>query len=166
MDSRHNRENWHQPMQIQLSEKRNFFFQFFPAFLKSTWNSEHFENKDGPHSFQISEINDSERCGYIISKRPCFRTLFDRQRLKVSQTLLKPAWQQFYLIFHNSERNGAWKHLSESYLKSPNWLLTHWLPMTSIFVIKGTTDSNQLKCIYLKNEKSFLDISAGYLKST
>ena len=38
--------------------------------------------------------------------------------------------------------------------------------MTSIFAIKGTTDSNQLKCIYLKNEKSFLDISAGYLKST
>lgn len=99
MDSRHNRENWHQPMQIQLSEKRNFFFQFFPAFLKSTWNSEHFENKDGPHSFQISEINDSERCGYIISKRPCFRTLFDRQRLKVSQTLLKLAREQFFHIF-------------------------------------------------------------------
>ena len=57
-----NRENLLQPIQIQLSKKRQIFSDFFTAFLKSTFDFEHFENKDDPHSLCISEIIDWERC--------------------------------------------------------------------------------------------------------
>ena len=44
------RENLTQPIQILLSQKKKTFSQFFIAFLKSTLNYEHFEQKDDPHS--------------------------------------------------------------------------------------------------------------------
>ena len=35
-----------------------------------------------------------------LSKKRCFRTPFDSQHFKGSQTLVKLAWEQFYHIFH------------------------------------------------------------------
>ena len=58
-----NRENLLQPIQIQLSKKRQIFSDFFTAFLKCTFDFDHFENKDDPHSLCISEIVEWERCG-------------------------------------------------------------------------------------------------------
>ena len=55
-----NRDNLTIPIQMQLSEKQKTFSQFFAAFLKFTLNFEHFEKKDDPHRFCISEITDSE----------------------------------------------------------------------------------------------------------
>ena len=55
-----NRDNLTIPIQMQLSQKQKTFSQFFAAFLKSTLNFEHFEKKDDPHRFCISEITDSE----------------------------------------------------------------------------------------------------------
>ena len=46
-----------------LENKR--LFGFFIAFLKSAWNSEHFEKKDEYPSLIISEIMDCERGGYL-----------------------------------------------------------------------------------------------------
>ena len=54
------RDNLTIPIQMQLSQKQKTFSQFFAAFLKSTLNFEHFEKKDDPHRFCISEITDSE----------------------------------------------------------------------------------------------------------
>ena len=45
---------------MQLSQKQKTFSQFLAAFLKSRLNFKHFEKKDNPHSFCISEITDSE----------------------------------------------------------------------------------------------------------
>ena len=39
------RDNLTQPIQILLSQKQKTFSQFFPAFLKSTLNFEHFQKK-------------------------------------------------------------------------------------------------------------------------
>ena len=47
-------------VQIQLSEKEKTYSQFFAAFLKLRLSFEHFEKKDDPRSFSISEITDSE----------------------------------------------------------------------------------------------------------
>ena len=55
-----NRDNLTISIQMQLSQKQKTFSQFFAAFLKSTLNFEHFEKKDDPHRFCISEITDSE----------------------------------------------------------------------------------------------------------
>ena len=54
------RNNLTVPIQIQLSKKQKKISKFFAAFLKSKLDFEHFEKKDDPHSFCISEITDSE----------------------------------------------------------------------------------------------------------
>ena len=55
--SRHILMQW---MQMHSSEKENTFSQFFCAFFESTSNFEHFQRKNDPHSFCISEITDTE----------------------------------------------------------------------------------------------------------
>ena len=58
-----NRESLLQPIQMPLSKKQKYFSKFFPPFLKSSSNLEHFKTKDDPHSLCISEIKDSEKRG-------------------------------------------------------------------------------------------------------
>ena len=43
-------ENLPLPIQMQLSEKRKTFSEFFVPFLASTSNFEHFQRKDDRHS--------------------------------------------------------------------------------------------------------------------
>ena len=43
-------KNLQSPIQLQLSEKRKTFPEFFVPFLESTSNFQHFENKDAAHS--------------------------------------------------------------------------------------------------------------------
>ena len=42
-------ENLQLPIQMQLSEKRKTFSEFFVPFLESTSNFKHFERKDNRH---------------------------------------------------------------------------------------------------------------------
>ena len=52
-------------VQTPLSLKQKTFSGFFIAFLKSTWNGEHFQKKGESSSLSISEIIDSKRGGYL-----------------------------------------------------------------------------------------------------
>ena len=45
-----NRENFTQPIQIQLSQKQKTFSEFYFAFLKSILNFKDLPTKDDPHS--------------------------------------------------------------------------------------------------------------------
>ena len=45
-----NRDNLTQTIQIQLSQKRKTFFEFFLAFLESILNFKHSPKKDDPRS--------------------------------------------------------------------------------------------------------------------
>ena len=54
-----------QQVQTPLSLKQKTFSGFFIAFLKATWNGEHFEIKGESSSLSISEIIDSKRGGYL-----------------------------------------------------------------------------------------------------
>ena len=56
-----NRDNLTQPIQMQLPQKQKTFWKFFSAFLKSSLNFAHFQEKDDTHSRGISEIRDSEK---------------------------------------------------------------------------------------------------------
>ena len=46
---------------MQLSRKQKTLSDFFSAFLKSSWNFEHFLKKDDPHCWYIPEITDPEK---------------------------------------------------------------------------------------------------------
>ena len=45
------------------------------------------------------------------SKKRCFRTNFDSEHVRASQTLEKSPWERFYHVFHHSERSGFGKCL-------------------------------------------------------
>ena len=51
-------------IQMQLSEKRKYFIEFFVPFLESTSNLKHFERKDDCHRLYISEIRDCENLAH------------------------------------------------------------------------------------------------------
>ena len=63
--SRRNMETLTQQVQTPLSLKQKTFSGFVIAFLKSTWNGEHFQKKGEFSSLSISEIIDSKRGGYL-----------------------------------------------------------------------------------------------------
>ena len=56
-----NRDNLTQPIQMQFSQKKQTFSDFFSAFLKPSLNLEDFSKKDDPHWRCISEITDPEK---------------------------------------------------------------------------------------------------------
>ena len=63
--SRRKMQTLTQQVQTPLSLKQKTFSRFFIAFLKSTWNGEHFQKKGESSTLSISEIVDSKRGGYL-----------------------------------------------------------------------------------------------------
>ena len=58
-------QNFPQQFQTPLSKEQKIFSGFFSAFLKGTWNLEHFQKKEEYSSLIISEIIYAERRGYL-----------------------------------------------------------------------------------------------------
>ena len=52
-----------QQVQTPLCLKQSTFSGFFIAFMKSTWNGEHFQKKGESSSLSIADIIDSKRGG-------------------------------------------------------------------------------------------------------
>ena len=56
-----NRDKLTQPIQIQLSQKQETFYEFFSKFLKCTLNFEHFQKNDDTDRRCISEITEFKK---------------------------------------------------------------------------------------------------------
>ena len=65
-----------QQVQTPLSLKQKTFSGFFIAFMKSTWNGEHFQKKRESSSFSIAEIIDSKRGGYLSAWKALLQNSF------------------------------------------------------------------------------------------
>ena len=74
--SRRNMQTFTQHIQTPLSLKQKTFSGFFIAFLKSTWNGEHFQEKGESSSLSISEIIDSKRGGYLSAWKALLQNSF------------------------------------------------------------------------------------------
>ena len=74
--SRRNMQTFTQKVQTPLSLKQKTFSGFFIAFLKSTWNGEHFEKKGESSSLSISEIIDSKIAGYLSAWKSLLQNSF------------------------------------------------------------------------------------------
>ena len=94
-----NEDNLTVPIQMQLSRKKKYFSQFFALISKSRLNFKHFEEKDGPHRFCISEITDFENVLRSMSKMSRFSGPFEKQHGKRAQALLKSASQHLDQIY-------------------------------------------------------------------
>ena len=73
--------------------------QTFIAFLRSSENFVHFEKKDQPHTLNISEVIDSEKCGYLNARKLLFQNTFKSQRIRESQRVLRSERHHFYPNF-------------------------------------------------------------------
>ena len=74
--SRRNMQTFAQPVQTSLSLKQKAFSGLFIAFLKSTWNGEHFQKKGESSSLSFSEIIDSKRGGYLSTWKALLQNSF------------------------------------------------------------------------------------------
>ena len=74
--SRRNMETFTQQVQTPLSLKQKTCSGFFIAFVKSTWNGEHFQKKGESSNLSISEIIDSKRGGYLSAWRALLQNSF------------------------------------------------------------------------------------------
>ena len=74
--SSRNMETFMQQVQTQLSLKQKAFSWSFIAFLKLTWNGEHFQKKGESSSLSISEIIDSKRGGYLSAWKALLQISF------------------------------------------------------------------------------------------
>ena len=71
-----NMETLMQQVQTPLSLKQKTFSGFLIAFLKSTWNGEHFQKKGESSSLSISEIIASKRGGYLSAWKALLQNSF------------------------------------------------------------------------------------------
>ena len=74
--SRRIMQTFTQRVQTPLSLKQKTFSAFFIAFLKSTWNGEHFQQKGESSSLSISGIIDSKRDGYLSAWKALLQKSF------------------------------------------------------------------------------------------
>ena len=71
-----NTQTFTQQVQTPLSLKQKTFSRFFIAFLKSTWNGEHFQKKGESSRLSISEIIDSKRSDYLNAWKALLQNSF------------------------------------------------------------------------------------------
>ena len=76
MYSGRNMETFMQQVQTPSSLKQKTFSGFIIAFLKSTWNGEHFQKKGESSSLSISEIIESKRSGYLSAWKALLQNSF------------------------------------------------------------------------------------------
>ena len=65
-----------QQVETPLSLKQKTFPGFFIAFMKATWNGEHFQEKGESSSLSISEIIDSKWRGYLSAWKALLQNSF------------------------------------------------------------------------------------------
>ena len=65
-----------QQVQTPLSLKQKTFSRFFIAFVKFTWNGEHFQKKGDSSSLSISEIINSKRGDYLSAWKALLQNSF------------------------------------------------------------------------------------------
>ena len=82
-----NRKNLLEAIRMQLSQKHQFFCQFFATFLIFTLNLKHFQEKMALIGFIFSKLGTTKDVVRQMSKKSRFRTLFDSHYDKGTKTL-------------------------------------------------------------------------------
>ena len=91
-----------------LKSEKSFVIVFLP-FLESPWNFRHFDDEDYFIATLSPKLQTLKELFRPLSKKHRFRTPFDSEHVKSSQTLAKGAWEQFSHIFSSLWENMIWK---------------------------------------------------------
>ena len=155
-----------QQVQTPLSLKQKTLYGFFIAFLKSTWNREHFQKKGESSSLSIFEIIDSKRGGYLSPEKPYFRTAFGYQPVNVYETLLKSARHYTYHIFRWIWDKLSWKKSALVRSKILG-LFVNTLTLEYTYSRRNMqTFTQKVQTPLSLKQKTFCGFFIGFLKST
>ena len=99
-------ENLEIPIQMQLSEKRKTFSQFFLPFLELHQFLNILKREMIVIANIFPKLETVKNLVRTLSKEQCFKTGFGSQHVKASQILAKSPWEHFYHVFHHSQ--GSW----------------------------------------------------------
>ena len=102
-------ENLQLLTQMQFSEKRKNFCEFFVPFLESPSNFKHFEKKMMVVTNIFPNWYTVKILVRLLSQKRCFRKCFDSQHLKPSPILAKSLWECFYEFFSSIWGKSIWK---------------------------------------------------------
>ena len=147
---------------LQFSLKCNYLKnkKLFLIFLCHLWNLHQILNTVKKKMvvranvfWKLQNVKDLFRL--LIQKR-CFRTSFDSQHVKESQTLVKSSWEYFYHIFPSPWHEMIREIFLLLKFEMIALLLTHGLPITSILFRIVIISRSLFKCNYLKKEDHFV----------
>ena len=127
-----NRKNLQEPIRTQLSKKQKLFVNFLQDFWRLHQVLNNLKIKVTLIADIFLKLQNVKSVVTKMSKNPRFRMPFDRQHVKVSQTLLKSVLQHFYHILKSLWQKLCSKMHVLVISDILGLFLTHWLPMTSI----------------------------------
>ena len=93
-----NSENFPQPIQMQFIKNKKHFLNFLLYFWDLYPILNILKKKITLIAYTFTKILTANNFFRLMSKKHPFRTSFHSQHVKVSQTLVKCEWQQFYHI--------------------------------------------------------------------
>ena len=110
-----NRKNLQEPIRTQLSKKQKLFVNFLQDFWRLHQVLNNLKIKVTLIADIFLKLQNVKSVVTKMSKNPRFRMPFDRQHVKVSQTLLKSVLQHFYhkitlaeIVFENACLSDIW----------------------------------------------------------
>ena len=132
--------------------------------MKSTLNFEHFEKKDGPHRFCITEIMDSKKVVRYMSEKSRFRRPFDKQHGKRAQALFTSASHHHYQIHWSLPSQLSCKKYFLLRWKILGLLLNTLAADEMYPVLNRDNLTIQILMQLSEKEKSFSQFPAAFLK--
>ena len=94
---------------MELSQKRKRFFDFFVALLNLNPILKNLKKNMIVIALLLPKLETVKGLVRPLSKKRSFRTHFESQHLKGSQTLVKSVWGLFYQILSTLWENLIWK---------------------------------------------------------
>ena len=92
-------ENLSFNIQLILSKIQKTLSEFFVPVLEFSANFKHLQKRKVFMTNALLILQTVKVFVRLLSKKRRFRTSFESQHVKVSETLVKPAWEHFYHIF-------------------------------------------------------------------
>ena len=154
------RGNLLQHFQMHLSQKRKIFSPFFFIFffyIFQTWiQFWKFSKKWLPsYVMYFSTWGLRKTCLDKCLKSPLSEVPSTSNMVNEPKHSWNLKHSTFTIFIDAFEEDWGCKRLSEWYVKSSDFLLTHWHPMTSIFFLTQAIYCNNFRCNYLRSKKNF-----------
>ena len=153
--SRYSRENFPEPIQIQLPKKPNTFFNFSLHIWKLNQFLKVFRKRKASELQYFRNYRLWNTCLLKCLKGFVWEHPFKFNALPCPKLCWNLQGRTSILLCHHLQKDWVGKRLSYSALKSWECLLKHWLLMKSIPVIIGRISRTNSNVVFLKTKNIF-----------